>query len=150
VQGLLSMANRSRRHTHSSSGQGQIRYEVRSVVSRQIPDAPVFRCVGCGGTRLVPLTFAGSRRTRRSELPVHPNAKCITCGRRYVGTHVLPAESTLIWLAACTDANQSAPWGPALAEWNLLLDKGSRGLGAQTQTSADRTQAIRVKSPVVV
>jgi|SRR5450755_3621607 len=144
-------ANRSRRHTHSSSsGQWQIRYEVRSVVSRQIPDAPAFRCVGCGGTRLVPLTFAASRRRRRSELPVRPNAKCITCGCRYVGTHVLPAASTLIWLAACADANQSAPWGPALAEWSLLLDRGSRGLSAQTETSGDRTQAIQSREPVVL
>lgn len=136
--------NPSRRHTHSSSdGQRQIRHEVRSVVSRKIPDAPTLRCVGCGGTRLIPLTFAGSRRTRRSELLVRPNAKCITCGCRYVGTHVLPAESALIWLAALKDANQSAPWGPALAEWGLLLDSGSRGLSAQTQTSADRTPAIR-------
>jgi len=71
------------------------------VVSRQIPDAPAFRCVGCGGTRLLPLTFASSRRTWRSELPVRSNAKCITCGCRYVGTHVLPAESTLMWQAAC-------------------------------------------------
>jgi hypothetical protein len=144
-------ANPSRRHTHSSSvGQWQIRYEVRSVVSRQIPDVPAFRCVGCGGSRLLPLTFADSRRTKRSEPPVRPNAKCITCGCRYVGTHVLPAESTLIWLAACTDANQSAPWGPALGEWSLLLDRGNRGLSAQTQTSGDRTQAIRSRVPVVL
>lgn len=120
------------------------------MVSRQIPDAPAFPCVSCGVTRLLPLTFAASRRTRRSELPVRPNAKCITCGCRYVGTHALPAESTLIWLAACADANQTAPWGSALAEWGLLLDRRSRGLSAQTQTSGDRTQAIQSRVPVVV
>jgi hypothetical protein len=154
VQGLqerLSRANPILRHTHSlSAGQRQIRDEVRGMVSRKIPDAPAFRCVGCGGTRLLPLTFAGSRRTRRSELPVRPNAKCITCGSRYIGTHVLPAESTLIWLAACTDANQSAPWGLALAEWGLLLDGGSRGVSFQTQTPGARTQAIRSRLPVVL
>ena len=139
------------RHTHSSSeARRQMRDEVHSVVSREIPEAPTLRCVGCGGTRLIPLTFAGSQRTRRSELPVPPNAKCITCGCRYVGTHLLPPENALNWLAALKDANQTAPWGPALAEWSLLLDRESRGLGAQTQTSADRTQAIRSPSLMVL
>jgi hypothetical protein len=138
----------SRRHTHSSSaGQWQIRYEVRSVVSRQIPDVPAFRCVGCGGTRLLPLTFAGSRRTRRSELPVRPKAKCITCGCRYVGTHVLPAESTLIWLAAYTDANQSAPWGPALAEWSLHLDSESGRLVEREASGGSRSRRPSPRRP---
>lgn len=124
--------------------------EVHSVVSREIPDVPTLRCVGCGGTRLIPLTFADSERTRRSELPVPPNAKCITCGRRYVGTHLLPSENAVIWLAALKDANQAAPWGPALAEWGLFLDRESRSSGAQTQSSADRTQAIRPRSLTVL
>jgi hypothetical protein len=49
---------------------------------------------------------------------------CITCGRRYAGTQLLAADITTISLAALKDANESAPWGPALAEWDLLIDTG--------------------------
>lgn len=117
-------------------------------MSRQIPDAPTFRCVGCGGTRLVPMTYAGSRRPRRSELAVRASAKCITCGYRYVGTQLLPAESALISLAAVNDANGSAPWGPALAEWGLLLDTGHRGSSAQPPTSAEWKASNPIQLPV--
>jgi hypothetical protein len=111
-------------------------------VTRRIPDAPTFRCVRCDGTRLIPLTFAGPRRTWRSELGVRANAKCVTCGCRYAGTQLLVAESALISLAAVADANASAPWGPALAEWGVLLDSGHRASSAQMPTRADGTRAI--------
>jgi hypothetical protein len=110
-------------------------------MTRQLPDAPVVRCVGCGGTQLIPLTFRGARRTRQSELPVRPNAKCVTCGLRYLGTQPLPREGAFISLAARDDANRSAPWGGALAEWAVHIDSVMELRGAQTQDSADRTPA---------
>jgi len=119
-------------------------------VSRQIPDTPTLRCVGCGGTRLIPLTFAGSRRTRRSEFADRASAKCVTCGCRYLGVRLLPAASALISLAAVNDANRSAPWGPALAEWRLLLDTERRGSSAQTLTSAHRRPAARSRFQLVL
>lgn len=134
----------------SSEGQRQIRREVGSAVSRQIPDTPILRCVGCGGTRLIPLTFAGSRRTRRSEVVDRASAKCVTCGCRYVGVHVLPAERTLVSLAAVNDANRLAPWGPALAEWRLLLDTERRDSSAQTPASAHRRPATRSRFQLVL
>jgi|SRR5450631_4322971 hypothetical protein len=105
-------------------------------MTRQIPDAPVFRCVGCGGTRLIPLTFRGVRRTRQSELPVRLSAKCVTCGLRYVGTQPLPRERAFISVAARDDANKSAPSGLALAEWAALIDSAKKRPVAQTQHSA--------------
>jgi hypothetical protein len=110
-------------------------------MTRQIPDAPVVRCAGCGGTRLIPLTFRGARRTRQSELPVRPNAKCVTCGLRYIGTHPVPRDGAFISLAARDDANRSAPWGRALAEWAVRTDRATKRPGAETQNSADRTPA---------
>ena len=117
-------------------------------MTRQIPDAPVFRCVGCGGARLIPLTFRGARRTRQSELPVRPNAKCVTCGLRYVGTQPLPREGAFISVAARDDANKSAPWGLALAERADHTDSVMELPGAQTQNSADRTPANPPRIPV--
>ena len=110
-------------------------------MTRQLPDPPVGRCVGCGGTRLIPLKFRGARRARQSELPVRPNAKCVTCGLRYIGTQPLPGEGAFISLAARDDANMSAPWGRALAEWAVYTDSVMELRGAQTQNSADRTPA---------
>jgi hypothetical protein len=131
------------RATASSSSQGKrrIRHKVRSAMTRQLPDAPVVRCVGCGGTRLIPLTFRGARRTKHSELPVRPNAKCVTCGLRYIGTHPVPRDGAFISLAARDDANRSAPWGRALAEWAVRTDRATKRPGAETQNSADRTPA---------
>jgi hypothetical protein len=119
-------------------------------MTRQLPDAPVVRCVGCGGTRLIPLTFRGARRTRQSELPVRPNAKCVTCGLRYIGTQPLPREGAFISLAARDDANRSAPWGGALAEWALHTDSVMELPGTQTQDSADRPPANPPRIPVVL
>jgi hypothetical protein len=110
-------------------------------MTRQIPDAPVFGCAGCGGTRLIPLTFRGARRTRQSELPVRPNAKCVTCGLRYIGTQPLPRDGALISLAVRDDATRSEPWGRALAEWAVLIDSAKKRPGAETQNPADRTPA---------
>jgi hypothetical protein len=110
-------------------------------MTRQLPDASDVRCVGCGGTRLIPLTFRGARRTRQSELPVRPNAKCVICGLRYIGTQPLPREGAFISLAARDDANRSAPWGRALAEWAVLIDSAKQRPGAETQNPADRTPA---------
>jgi len=110
-------------------------------MTRQLPDAPVVRCVGCGGTRLIPLTFHGGRRTKRSELPVRPNAKCVTCGLSYIGTQPLPRGGALISLAARDDANRSAPWGRALAEWAVRIDGAKKRPDAETQNPADRTPA---------
>jgi hypothetical protein len=110
-------------------------------MTRQIPDAPVFRCVGCGGARLIPLTFRGARRTRQSELPFRPDAKCVTCGFRYIGTQPLPRDGASISLAARDAANRSAPWGGALAEWAVLIDSAKKRPGAETHNSADRTPA---------
>jgi hypothetical protein len=107
-------------------------------MTRQIPDAPVFRCVGCGGTRLIPLTFRGARRTRQSELPARPNAKCVTCGVRYIGTEPLPRHGAFISLAARDAANRSAPWGRALTEWAVLIDNATKRPCTETQNSADR------------
>jgi hypothetical protein len=119
-------------------------------MTRQIPDAPVFGCVGCGGTRLIPLTFRGARRTRQPELPVRPNAKCVTCGFRYIGTQPLPRDGALISLAARDDANRSAPWGRALAEWAVLIDSAKKRARAETQNSADRTSAPPPGMPAVL
>jgi hypothetical protein len=99
-------------------------------MTRQLPDAPVFRCVGCDGIRLIPLTFRGARGTRQSE-PVRPNAKCVTCGLRYIGTQPLPRDGAFISLAARDDANRSAPWGGALAEWAVQTDSVMELPGAQ-------------------
>ncbi len=127
----------------SSQGKRRIRYEVRSAMTRQLPDTPVVRCVGCGGTRVIPLTFRGARRTRRSELPIRPNAKCVTCGLSYIGTQPLPRDGALISLAVRDAANRSAPWGRALAEWAVRIDsvKKRPGADAETQNPADRTPA---------
>jgi hypothetical protein len=119
-------------------------------MTRQLPDAPVVRCIGCGGARLIPLTFRGARRTRQSELPVRPNAKCVTCGLRYVGTQPLPREGAVISVAARDDANKSAPWGLALAAWAALSDSAKKRPDAQTQNSADRTPATPPGIPVVL
>jgi hypothetical protein len=110
-------------------------------MTRQLPDPPVGRCVGCGGTRLIPLKFRGARRARQSELPVRPNAKCVTCGLRYIGTQPLPRDGAVISLAARDDANRSAPWGRALTEWAVLIDSAKKRPGAETQNPADRTPA---------
>jgi hypothetical protein len=109
-------------------------------MTRQIPDAPVFRCVGCDGTRLIPLTFRGARGNP-SYLSA-PKAKCVTCGLRYIGTQPLPRDGAFISLAARDEANMSAPWGGALAEWAVYTDSVMELPGAQTQNSADRTPAI--------
>jgi hypothetical protein len=128
----------------SSEGRQQIRYEVGSAVSRRIPDAPIDRCVRCGGPRLIPLTFPGARRAEQFELPDRPSAKCVTCGCRYVGTQPVPAvESGLISPAERENANQSAPWGHALAEWALLMHSGRHQSSVQTQHSPDRTLATQ-------
>lgn len=110
-------------------------------MTRQLPDAPVVCCVGCGGTRLIPLTFRGALRTKRSELPVRPNAKCVTCGLSYIATQPLPRDGGLISLAARDDANRSAPWGRALAEWAVRIDSAKKRPDAETQKPADRTPA---------
>ena len=113
-------------------------------MSRQIPDAPIDRCVRCGGPRLIPLTFPGSRRAGRFELPIRPSSKCVTCGCRYVGTQPVPAgESGLISPPERENANQSAPWEHALAEWALLIHSERHHSSAQTQHSADRTLALQ-------
>ena len=119
-------------------------------MTRHLPDPPVLRCVGCGGTRPIPLTFRGARPTRQPELPVRPNAKCVTCGLRYVGTQPLPRESAFISVAARDDANTSAPWGLALAEWAALIDSAKKRPVAQTENSADRTPATPPGMPVVL
>jgi hypothetical protein len=141
---------RAPRLTHPRKESGRIRREVRSAMTRQIPDAPVVRCAGCGGTRLIPLTFRGARRTKQSELPVRPNAKCVTCGLRYIGTQPLPREGALISLAARDAANRSAPWGRVLAEWAVLIDSAKKRLGAETQNPADRTPAPPLGVPAVL
>ena len=117
-------------------------------MTRQLPDAPVFRCVGCDGIRLISLTFRGARRTRQSELPIRPNAKCVTCGLRYIGTQPLPRDGAFISLAARDDANRSAPWGGALAEWAVHTDRVMELPGAQAQNSADRTLSNPPRVPV--
>jgi hypothetical protein len=119
-------------------------------MTRQLPDAPVARCVGCGGTRLTPLTFRSARRTRQSELPVHPNAKCVTCGLRYIGMQPLPREGAFISVAARDDANKSEPWGLALAEWATLIDGAKTRPVAETQNSAGRTPASPPGMPMVL
>jgi hypothetical protein len=119
-------------------------------MTRQIPDAPDFRCVGCGGTRLMPLTFREARRTRQSELPVRPDAKCVTCGFRYIGSQRLPGDGAFILLAARDAANRSAPWGSALAEWAVLIDGAKKRPGAETQNPADRTPAPPSGMPAVL
>jgi hypothetical protein len=134
----------------SSQGKRRIRHEVRSALTRQLPDAPVVRCVGCGGTRLIPLTFRGARRTGRSELPVRPNAKCVTCGLSYIGTQPLPRDGAFISLAALDDANRSAPWGRALAEWAVRIDSAKKRPRAETQNPADRTAAPPPGMPAVL
>jgi hypothetical protein len=119
-------------------------------MTRQIPDAPGFRCVGCSEMRLIPLTFRSDRRTRQSELPVRPNAKCVNCGLRYIGTQPLPREGAVLSVEARSDANKSAPWGRALAEWAALIDSAKRRPLAETQTSADRTPATPPGMSVVL
>jgi len=47
----------------------------------------------------------------------------------------------LISLAARDDANRSAPWGRALAEWAVLIDSAKKRPGAERQNPADRTPA---------
>jgi hypothetical protein len=121
---------------------GGFALRVRSAMTRQIPDAPVVRCAGCRGTRLIPLTFRGARRTKQSELPVRPNAKCVTCGLRYIGTQPLPRDGALISLAVRDAANRSAPWGRALAEWAVRIDSVKQRPGAETQNPADRTPSL--------
>jgi hypothetical protein len=111
-------------------------------MTRQLPDGPVVRCAGCGGTRLIPLTFRGARRTRHSELAVRPSAKCVTCGLSYIGTQPLPSDRALTLLAARDDANRSAPWGRALAEWAVRIDSVKKRPDAETQNPADRTPAL--------
>jgi hypothetical protein len=55
LQELLSMGEpEPAAHPLIISRATQIRDVVRGVVSRKIPDVPAFRCVGCGGTRLLP------------------------------------------------------------------------------------------------
>jgi hypothetical protein len=101
-------------------------------MTRTIPDTTIDRCVACDGMRLVALTFPG-RRTRQSERGARPSTKCVTCGTRYVGTQPLPAASGLISVSDRDDANRSAPWGPALAEWALRMDTRKDLQNAQTQ-----------------
>jgi hypothetical protein len=134
----------------SSRGMRCIRREVRSVMTRPLPGTPIVRCVSCGGTRLIPLTFPGLRRRTQSERRARPSTKCVTCGSRYVGTQPLPTESASVSVAERDDANRSAPWGPALAEWALLMDRGRNRTGARPQNAADRTpQAQSLRQPVL-
>jgi hypothetical protein len=109
-----------------------IRLEVRSDMTRTIPDTTIDRCVACDGIRLIALTFPGVGRTRQFERGTRPSAKCVTCGTRYVGPEPLPAASGLISVSD-RDANRSAPWGPALAEWALRIDTRKNRQTAQTQ-----------------
>lgn len=102
-------------------------------MARAIPDTTIDRCVACDGMRLIALTFPGVRRTRQSERGARPSTKCVTCGTRYVGTQPLPAASGLISVSDRDDANRSAPWGPALAEWALRMDTRTNLQNAQTQ-----------------
>ena len=110
-----------------------IRLEVRSDMTRTIPDTTIDRCVACDGMRLIALTFPGVQRTRQSERGARPRTKCVTCGTRYVGTHPLPAASGLISISDRDDANRSAPWGPALAAWALRMDTGTNLQNAQAR-----------------
>lgn len=102
-------------------------------MTRTIPDTTIDRCVACDGTRLIALTFPGVRRTRQSDWGARPSTKCVTCGTRYVGTQPLPAASGLISVRDRADANRSAPWGLALAEWALAMDTRKNLQNAQTQ-----------------
>ncbi len=108
-------------------------------MTRPLLGTPIVRCVSCGGSRLIPLTFPGLRRMTQSERRARPSTKCVTCGSRYVGMQPLPTESALISVAERDDANRSAPWGPALAEWALSMDSGKNRTWARPQNAADRT-----------
>jgi len=144
------LVQRSPPLTHRRYDSRRFALRVRSAMTQQIPDAPVFRCIGCGGTRLIPLTFRGAWRTRQSELPVRPNAKCVMCGLRYIGTQPVPREGAFISLAARDDANRSAPWGRALAEWAVRIDGAKKRPGTETQNPADRTPAPPPGIPAVL
>jgi hypothetical protein len=72
---------------------------------------------------------------------VRPNAKCVTCGLRYIGTQPLPRDGAFISLAARDNSNRSAPWGGALAEWAVRIDSAKKRPGAETQNSADRMRS---------
>jgi hypothetical protein len=100
-----------------------IRLEVRSDMTRTIPDTTINRCVACHGVRLIALTFPGVRQTTQSERGARPSTKCVTCGARYVGTQPLPVASGLISVSDRDDANKSASWGPALAKWALRMER---------------------------
>jgi hypothetical protein len=102
-------------------------------MTRTIRDTTIDRCVACGGIRLIALAFPGVHRTRQSERGARPSTKCVICGTRYVGTEPLPAASGLISVSDRDDANRSAPWGPALAEWALRMDTRKNPQSAQTQ-----------------
>lgn len=117
--------------------------EVHAHPVRQLPDTPIVRCASCGGSRLIPLTYPGVRRTTQSERRARPSTKCVTCGSRYAGTQPLPTEKALISVAERDDANRSAPWGPALAEWALRIDGGENRAWTHAQSAADRTPAIQ-------
>lgn len=117
--------------------------EVHAQPVRQLPDTPIVRCFSCDGARLIPLTYPGVRRTTQSERRARPTTKCVSCGSRYVGTQLLPTESALISVAERDDANRSAPWGPALAEWALRIDAGKNRAWTHAQNAADRTPSTQ-------
>jgi hypothetical protein len=101
-------------------------------ITTRLSDTPTLRCGGCDGDRFIRLTFPNYGRTTRTELPPHPTAKCAICGLRYVGTQPrLVTNGATISLAERDDANTSAPWGRALAEWALLTERENHGRCAQ-------------------
>lgn len=59
-------------------------------MTTHLPAIPALRCVGCGGERLIPLTFPRLRKANWMDPVLRPTAKCVTCGQCYFGAHNRP------------------------------------------------------------